>query len=57
MLLQNIGNKIDSMDFKHLHQLYQEKRKITIRRYEDLQFLKSASLNERHKFYNDLPHL
>lgn len=55
-LPQKVNKNILAMDWSNLQQLHQNRRKITNRKYEDLQFLKSTLKKSHHKFYDDLPH-
>lgn len=56
ILPQRINTKISALEFSNLQQLYLEKRKITAKKYEDLQYLKSTLPKDHHQFYDNLPH-
>ncbi|CAG4990738.1 unnamed protein product [Parnassius apollo] len=43
-------------EITQLSQLYQNRRKITARKFEDLQQIKKTLPSDYHKYYDDLPH-
>lgn len=49
-----INNNIEGKEFSNLSQFYLERIKITHRKYEDLQFLKSILPKDYHKYCDDL---
>lgn len=56
VLPQRIDGNVVALDWSNFQQLYQERRKITAKKYEDLQYLKTTLPKDHHKFYDDLPH-
>jgi hypothetical protein len=53
---QRKNTKIKTHSWEQLKQLYTERRKITAKKYEDLQAIKKTLPVDYHKFYDDLPH-
>lgn len=56
ILPQRIDRNIVPLQWCDLQQLYQKRKPITRRKYEDLQCLKLTLPKDHHQFYDDLPH-
>lgn len=55
-LPQRIDKKVNALNWSDLQQLYRARRKITAKKFEDLQILKNKLSNDYHSFYDELPH-
>ena len=55
-LPQKINKSVKAMHFSNFLGLYAERRKITNKKYEDLQYLKASLPKDHHKYYDELPH-
>lgn len=57
ILPQRVDKNVPALKWCDLEQLYEERRPLTARKFEDLQILKLTLPKDHHKFYDDLPHL
>lgn len=56
LLPQRIDRQVIALEWSNLKQLHQERIKITAKKFEDLQYLKSTLPKDHHHFYDNIPH-
>ncbi|CAG9786483.1 unnamed protein product [Diatraea saccharalis] len=55
-LPQRRSLQVHPCEVSNLSQLHQNRRKITLRKFQDLQEIKKTLMSDYHKYYDDLPH-